>query len=197
MIIDVNHPETNSTGPCFRTVLLDRDGVINEKMAEGEYVCCVADFRLLPGVSRAIARLNQAGVLVLVVSNQRGVALGLYSSETVNAIHHKLQQVLGADGAHVDAFFFCPHDKNSCECRKPLPGLYRQAAARFPDIRPETSVMIGDSPSDIEFGKSLRMRTIWIEGPAETRKNGWESAARMADMQFASLPEAVDALLRK
>jgi FMN phosphatase YigB (HAD superfamily) len=57
--------------------------------------------------------------------------------------------------------------------------------------------MIGDSPSDIEFGKSLRMRTIWIEGPAETRKNGWESAARMADMQFASLPEAVDALLRK
>lgn len=178
------------------TLFLDRDGVINEKMPEGEYVRCANDLRVLAGVPEAIAKLNQAGIRVLVVSNQRGIALGLYTAEAVDLIHQALQEQLRAHGAHVDGFFFCPHDKATCQCRKPLPGLYEQAVAQFPGIRPETSVMIGDSLSDIEFGNSLNMSTIWITGDGRNRKPGSDMAGQFATTVCRDLPEAVAALLR-
>lgn len=134
---------------------------------------------------------------MIVVSNQRGIALELYSSADVEAIHANLQDVLKADGAHVDAFYFCPHDKQECNCRKPLPGMFEQAQLDFPDIRTSTSAIIGDSLSDIEFGKRLGMRTVFIEGHADLQKMGAEKAAELADAHFASLGEAVEALLRK
>jgi len=170
--------------------------VINEKMPEGHYVARIADFQLMPGVAEAIARLNAAGKRVIVVSNQRGIALGLYTAEVVDSIHVHLQTELRNVDARVDAFFYCPHDKNSCDCRKPLPGLYQQAKTKFSDITPEASAMVGDSLSDIEFGRNLGMRTVWIAGLRENRKPGWETAADLADMSFASLPEAVEELLR-
>lgn len=179
----------------IETVFLDRDGVINEKMPEGRYVSSVDDFRILPGVQEAIAKLNLAGIRVLVVSNQRGVALGALTSEFVERIHAFLQDHLTKHGAQVDAFYFCPHDKQSCGCRKPLPGLFHQAIKDFPDVRPERSVMIGDSLSDIEFGNRLGMRTIWVRGSSTHRKPGWEKAERLADQCFSSLPEAVKVLL--
>jgi D-glycero-D-manno-heptose 1,7-bisphosphate phosphatase len=179
----------------LRTIFLDRDGVLNEKMPEGSYVTAWADFRVLPGVPEAVARLNRAGLRVIVVSNQRGIALGLYSAADVAAIHANLQSTLKANGAHVDAFYFCPHDKGQCDCRKPLPGMFEQAQRAFPDITASTSAMVGDSLSDIEFGKRLGMRTVFIEGGAERRKAGAEEAAELADGRFASLQDAVEALL--
>jgi D-glycero-D-manno-heptose 1,7-bisphosphate phosphatase len=176
-------------------VFLDRDGVINRKMPEGEYVSCWSGFHLLPGVPRAIARLNQAGLRVIVVTNQRGVALGRYSAADVEEIHAQLARLLEADGARIDAFFFCPHDKNQCDCRKPLTGLFHQAVARFPGIEARSSIMIGDSVSDIEFGRRLGMSTIFIEGDPERRKPGSEKGPNLADQAFRSLPDAVDALL--
>ncbi|MGA8670232.1 MAG: HAD family hydrolase [Terracidiphilus sp.] len=181
----------------LRTIFLDRDGVLNKKMPEGSYVRAWSDFRVLPGAPEAVARLNRAGIRVIVVSNQRGIALGLYSSADVEAIHANLQDVLKADGAHVDAFYFCPHDKQECNCRKPLPGMFEQAQLDFPDISASTSAIIGDSLSDIEFGKRLGMRTVFIKGDAERQKTGAEKAAELADAHFASLGEAVEALLRK
>jgi D-glycero-D-manno-heptose 1,7-bisphosphate phosphatase len=76
-----------------------------------------------------------------------------------------------------------------------LPGLFEQAVAQFPEITAASSVMIGDSPTDIEFGRRLGMKTIFVEGDAERRKPGGEEAAKLADLRFGSLPEAVDALL--
>jgi D-glycero-D-manno-heptose 1,7-bisphosphate phosphatase len=181
----------------LRTIFLDRDGVLNEKMPEGSYVRARSDFRVLPGAPEAVARLNRAGIRVIVVSNQRGIALGLYSSADVEAIHANLQDILKADGAHVDAFYFCPHDKQACNCRKPLPGMFEQAQLDFPDISASTSAMIGDSLSDIEFGRRLGMGTVFIEGDAERQKAGAEKAAELADAHFASLGKAVEALLRK
>ena len=176
------------------TVFLDRDGVLNEKMPEGRYVTSWAEFQLLPGVPEAIARLNRAGLRVIVVSNQRGIALGLYSVADVEAIHAALQGLLNSQGAHVDAFYFCPHDKGQCNCRKPLPGLFDQAVAQFPAITAAGSVMIGDSLSDIEFGRRVGMTTIFIEGNAQRRKPGAESARQLADLSFPTLVEAVAAL---
>jgi D-glycero-D-manno-heptose 1,7-bisphosphate phosphatase len=181
----------------LRTIFLDRDGVLNEKMPEGSYVRAWSDFRVLPGVPEAVARLNRAGIRVIVVSNQRGIALGLYSEAEVAAIHANLQDVLKARGAHVDAFYICPHDKQHCNCRKPLPGMFEQAQRDFPDIKASTGAMIGDSLSDIEFGARLGMRTVFIEGDAERQKAGAEAAAELADARFASLAEAVEALLQK
>lgn len=168
---------------------------MNEKMPEGRYVASWADFRLLPGVPEAIGRLNRAGLRVIVVSNQRGVALGLYSAADVATIHANLQKLLGEQGAHVDAFYFCPHDKSQCNCRKPLPGLFEQSQRDFPDITPETSLMAGDSLSDIEFGRRLGMRTVFVEGDPERLKGGAEKAAELADGRFSSLQEAVECLL--
>ena len=181
--------------PAVKTVFLDRDGVINEKMPEGQYVRSVKDFRLLPGVAEAIRRLNHAGIRVIVVSNQRGVSLGLYTPDDVAAIHQHLEDLLLQHHAHIDAFYFCPHDKAQCNCRKPLPGMFEQAVEEFPDITPAASIMIGDSMSDIEFGHRLGMRAFFLEGDPGLRKEGAEKAIAAADRCFRSLSEAIDYLL--
>ena len=191
------------------TVFLDRDGVINRKLPEGEYVSSWERFELLPGVLEAMQALKAAGLRVVVVTNQRGVALGRYSTADVEAIHARLQTLLteggrsagavgqaGADGqAGVDAFYYCPHDKRMCRCRKPLPGMFEQAQAEFPQIVAGRSVMVGDSLSDIEFGRVVGMRTIFVRGDAAHRKPGWEQGEAMADAAADDLPAAVRLLL--
>ena len=191
----VSNSSTHPIASKLLTVFLDRDGVLNEKMPEGRYVESWSDFRLLPGVADAIGRLNRASLRVVVISNQRGIALGRYRAADVDAIHSALQGLLKTSGAHIDAFYFCPHDKEQCNCRKPLPGLFEQAVLDFPAITPETSAMIGDSLSDIEFGRRLGIRTVFIEGNAERQKPGAEAASDFADLRCASLVEAVDLLL--
>jgi D-glycero-D-manno-heptose 1,7-bisphosphate phosphatase len=177
----------------LKTVFLDRDGVLNEKMPEGEYVRSLGDLHVLPGVPDAIARLNRAGMKTIVVSNQRGIASGLYTNADVDGIHAQIQRNIAGAGGHIDAFFYCPHDENECDCRKPLGGLFHQAAAQFPGVEAKHSAMIGDSLTDIEFGRRLGMLTVFLEGDRE--KPGFAQAVELADLQFKSLPEAVDALL--
>jgi len=166
-------------------------------MPEGRYVTNWSEFKVLSGVTEAIAKLNAAGIRVLVVSNQRGVALGLYTADDVREIHAEFQKMLASQGAHIDAFYFCPHDKDQCNCRKPLPGMFEQAIADFPTISAASSAMIGDTLSDIEFGRRLKMTTVFLEGDSERQKPGAELARDLADMRFPSLREAVTGLLAK
>jgi len=182
----------------LKTVFLDRDGVINRKMPEGEHVTAWEKFVLLDRVPQALLRLKQAGLRILVVTNQGGVSRGLYSSHNVEYIHAKLNQILGNYAAQIDGFYYCPHGKKECDCRKPLPGMFESARRDFPEIEAATSVMIGDSLSDIEFGKNLGMRTIFIEGDAESKANqkpGAEKARELADQVADTLHDAVDLLL--
>ncbi len=181
----------------LRTVFLDRDGILNEKMPEGQYVTRWDEFHMLPGVSDAVRRLNEAGLLTIVVSNQRGIAKGLYTSADVESIHAAFERKLSEAGAHIDAFFICPHDHDECDCRKPLPGLFEQAVARFPQITAATSVMIGDSLADVEFGRRLGMATIFVEVDADRRSPHVQQASALVDLRFTSLPDAVDTLLAK
>jgi len=178
-------------------VFLDRDGVLNEKMPEGCYVTSWSEFNLLPGVAESLARINRAGLRVIVVSNQRCVALGLCTAADVDIIHSSFQNLLKGLGAYVDGFYFCPHDLGQCNCRKPLPGLYEQAAAEFPEITAESSAMIGDSLTDVEFGRRLGMLTVFIGGDPGRQKPGSQTAGSLADLRFASLAEAVDRLLNE
>jgi D-glycero-D-manno-heptose 1,7-bisphosphate phosphatase len=197
----VNNAFSNSVPDPIRAVLLDRDGVVNEKMPEGRYVTRWDEFHVLPGAVEAIGMLNTAGIPVIVVSNQRGIALGVYTAEDVLRIHGDFQKLLEARGAHVDGFYFCPHDhdhnKAQCNCRKPLPGMFEQAVADFPSINAAGSVMIGDSISDIDFGRRLGMTTVFLEGDAERQKPGADLARDLASFIFPSLYEAVTGLLAK
>jgi D-glycero-D-manno-heptose 1,7-bisphosphate phosphatase len=193
--IRVPHIQDSILPRALRTVFLDRDGVLNRKLPEGRYVSSPNLFQPLPGVPGAIARLNRAGIRVLVVTNQRGIALGHYTVADVKAVHAAFEKALAAHGAHVDAFYFCPHDKEQCNCRKPLPGLYQHAVKDFPDVSGQSSAMVGDSWSDIEFGRRLGMTTVFVEGNPELEKPGADRARDLADLRAASLSEAVDALL--
>lgn len=181
----------------LRTVFLDRDGILNEKMPEGRYVTSWSEFKLLPGVPESLGRLNRAGMRVIVVSNQRCIALGICAAQDVEAIHIAFQNLLLSFGAHVDAFYFCPHNDGQCNCRKPLPGLYELAVSAYPDINSESSVMIGDSLSDIEFGRGIGMLTVLVDGNPEGRKPGFRAAVEIADLHFPTLTQAVDSLLNK
>lgn len=177
------------------TVFLDRDGVINRKAAEGKYISEWDEFAILPGVEKAIAKLNRRQYRVLVVSNQRGIALGFNTAEAVEEIHKSLQQHLAAFNARVDGFYYCPHNEGECDCRKPATGLFERAVRDFPGMTPQTSVLIGDSLSDIQAARNFGCRSIFMQGDPSTRKAGSEKAERLADAVAGSLPEAVDILL--
>jgi D-glycero-D-manno-heptose 1,7-bisphosphate phosphatase len=177
-----------------RYVFLDRDGVLNRKAPEGAYVTDWAQFAWLPGAIDAIARMNRAGLTLILVTNQRGISLGLYTEADLERIHVNLQADLAQQGARLDAIYYCPHDKNQCTCRKPAIGLFEQAMKDFPEIQPANSVVIGDSISDIEAGRRLGMKTIFIQGEPELQKPRSSEAAALADAVASSLLEAVELL---
>ena len=177
-----------------RYVFLDRDGVLNRKMPEGAYVTSWEQFAWLPGAIEAIARMNQAGWTLIVVTNQRGVSLGRLTAEDLEHIHRNMQADLARHGARLDAIFSCPHDLGECKCRKPQTGLFEQAMRSFPQISSASSVVIGDSLSDIEAGRRLGMKTIFIEGDPDLQKSGGPEAESLADAVAPSLLEAVELL---
>ncbi len=145
-----------------RAAFLDRDGVINRKPSEGNYVTSWEGIEFLPGVSRAIALLNRAGFQVVVITNQRCVAKGLITTVALDSIHRRLREESALQGARVDAVYYCPHEvKPPCECRKPAPGLLL-AAAREHEIDLTASWMIGDSEIDIDAGKNAQCKTARI-----------------------------------
>jgi len=142
---------------------LDRDGTINEKAGEGDYIKGPGELTLLPGAAAAIRRLNDAALHVIVLTNQRGIALGLMSERDLEDVHAGLSaRLAAAAGAHIDAFFHCPHEIGECDCRKPGPGMFMQARERFPWIDLERSAIIGDGDGDVEAGRLLEMTTLQI-----------------------------------
>lgn len=148
-----------------RAVFLDRDGTIN---IEKEYLYRKEDFEFIPGVPEAIRLLNEAGILVVVVTNQSGVARGYYTEDDVEHLHRHIARKLEEAGARVDAWLYCPHHPSGrgsyslpCDCRKPMPGMLRQAARRY-DIDLENSIMIGDKLADVEAGLAAGCRTILV-----------------------------------
>jgi D-glycero-D-manno-heptose 1,7-bisphosphate phosphatase len=169
---------------------LDRDGTINVKAPEGEYIEGPGELRLLDGAAAAIARLNAAGVPVYVVTNQRGIALGRMTEDDLAAVHRRLDELLGAEGARVDAYYHCPHDKGACDCRKPGTAMLERAA-REHGIELARSVMIGDSESDVEAGRRAGARTILVArdaGAAPQPGGSAPDAASLLDAVRSVLP---------
>lgn len=149
----------------LRAVFLDRDGTIN---VEKKYLYQIAEFEFIPGVVEAVRMLNEAGFLVVVVTNQSGVARGYYTEDDVENLHRHVADELDKSGAWIDAWLYCPHHPDGrgsyslpCSCRKPLPGMLKEAA-RLYDIDLAASVMIGDKLADVSAGLAAGCRTILV-----------------------------------
>lgn len=145
-----------------RAIFLDRDGVINRKLTEDRYVTRVSQFELLPDVPEALAKLRGLGFLLVLITNQRGIARKFMSEEHLAAVHESMQRELAGYGAALDALYYCPHERDEdCGCRKPEPGMILTAAGDF-HIDLDSSYMVGDSESDVAAGRNAGTRTVRI-----------------------------------
>lgn len=144
-----------------RCVFLDRDGVINQKAAPHEYITCWNEFRILPNITDWIRLFNALDFLVIVVTNQRGIARERMTRESVDEMHRNMVAELADRGARIDDVFVCPHEENACNCRKPKPGMVREAQAKW-DIDLAASLMIGDSDDDSLLAKACGMRFLRV-----------------------------------
>lgn len=177
-----------------KAVFLDRDGVINE---ERGYVWLRKDLVLLPGVEDALKQIRKAGYLVIVITNQSGIAKGLYTEQDVRALHRSLNQDLISGVAQIDAFYFCPHHPDGlieeysipCYCRKPKNGLLLQAAKDW-DIDLQQSYFIGDSERDIIAGKKSGCTTYGV-----LTGHGFSQATEQPDYIADNISEAVRSIL--
>ena len=153
-----------------KAIFLDRDGTINEYVG---FLTDITNFRLLDGVCEAIKKINESEYLTIVITNQPVIARGEVTTEQLQKIHNKMETLLGAKGAFLNAIYYCPHHphggyvgeipelKFDCDCRKPKPGLLFKAAKDF-NIDLSHSWMIGDSDTDIECGKNGGCKTARI-----------------------------------
>ena len=157
-----------------RAVFLDRDGVINSYVRHPEFgtvdsPATPAEFSFLPSVGRALARLAQLDVLVIVVSNQPGIAKRRFTVSQLDAMTRKMNELARAAGGQIDAVYYCRHHPDAtlplyrkvCDCRKPKPGLLLSAMRDW-DIDPSASYMVGDGLGDILAGKSVRCTTLFV-----------------------------------
>ncbi|MDE2427089.1 MAG: D-glycero-beta-D-manno-heptose 1,7-bisphosphate 7-phosphatase [Burkholderiales bacterium] len=134
----------------MKLIILDRDGVINHDSES--FIKSPDEWVPIPGSLQAIARLNQAGYLVVVATNQSGIGRKLFDMATLNAIHQKMHTAAQQVGASIDAIFFCPHmADDNCDCRKPKPGLLQEIARRY-DVNLKGVHSVGDSLRDLQSG---------------------------------------------
>ncbi len=136
----------------WQLIILDRDGVINYD--SDEYIKSVDEWQALPGSLAAIAQINQLNIPVVVCTNQSGVSRKLFTVDTLQAMHHKLSTELAEHGGHLDNIYACIHHPDDhCSCRKPMPGMYNQAAREF-DAQAQHTLVIGDSLRDIQAAQA-------------------------------------------
>ena len=149
------------------TLFLDRDGVINKKL-EADYVKTWSEFEFIEGVKEAINYFLKHFGKIIIVTNQQGIGKGLMTEQDLQTIHNKMLNQLKCCDAVIHAIMYCPHlASDNCICRKPNIGMALKAKELFPEIDFSKSVMIGDSLSDIEFGKNAGMHTILIENKSK------------------------------
>jgi len=166
------------------TLFLDRDGVINQRIMGG-YVESVSDFHFLPFVHEAVSLCKTVFGRIIIVTNQQGIGKGIMTEEQLTVIHAYLRtQIPEIDGIYHSPYLACENNM----MRKPNIGMALAAKKDFPDIDFQKSIMVGDSFSDIEFGKNAKMKTVFISE---------EKIATSADMVFPSLFDFTLAMLKK
>jgi histidinol-phosphate phosphatase family protein len=143
------------------TLFLDRDGVINRKI-ENDYVKNIRDFELLPGVLESIYHFDKIFDKIIIVTNQQGIGKELYSHHDLEKVHQYLTYLVEEAHGRIDAIYYCPHLAGTCSCRKPRGGMGLNAKNDFPTIDFSKSIMVGDSDTDMEFARGLKMLAVKI-----------------------------------
>jgi D-glycero-D-manno-heptose 1,7-bisphosphate phosphatase len=167
MTVPANSPREREIAPKRPAAFLDRDGVL---IVDHGYVHRPDQLEWIDDAPAAVRLLNEAGYYVFVITNQSGVARGYYDEAAVNRFHAHMQRRLREQGAHVDAFYYCPHHPEgtvkdyaiSCRCRKPGIGLLEQAAKEWPIDR-DRSILIGDKESDLQAAASFKIRGVFFD----------------------------------
>jgi histidinol-phosphate phosphatase family protein len=171
------------------TLFLDRDGVINVRKMNG-YILTADEFQFLPHISESIAYFSTIFQHVFVVTNQQGIAKGLMSERNVLDIHDYMCDQIKINGGNISACYFAPELKSELNSlRKPNPGMALQAQSDFPEVDFQKSIMVGDTDSDIKFGKNLGMKTVRVKTV--------EPIGIEADLTVESLKELMDLWKRK
>jgi len=186
-----------------RAVFIDRDGTISEEVG---YVNHPSRYRVFPYAAEAIRRLNEAGWLAILVTNQAGVARGYFTEDVIGAVHTLLTRELERGGARLDAIYYCPHHPSvgeppyrfDCDCRKPRPGLIRRAADDL-DIDLAGSWMVGDRYSDTELALNAGTRAALVlsgygRGEWEYQRAAWR---HQPDLVAENLLEAVQTITKE
>jgi D-glycero-D-manno-heptose 1,7-bisphosphate phosphatase len=144
----------------MKTVILDRDGVINQD--SDAYIKTPDEWIAIPGSLEAIGRLTQAGYRVVVATNQSGLARGLFDQATLDAIHHKMESAIQKQGGELAGIYYCPHGPDDgCSCRKPKPGLLQQIEQEL-GIDPGQTVLVGDSLRDLQAATAFGIKPILV-----------------------------------
>ncbi|MEJ5961805.1 D-glycero-alpha-D-manno-heptose-1,7-bisphosphate 7-phosphatase [Pedobacter immunditicola] len=145
-----------------KAIFLDRDGVLNHEIYD--YICTVEEFEVLEYQIPPLKKLYDEGYMLIVITNQGGIAKERYTVETLDVMHKILFDKFEAQGAKITHAYYCPHHPSvseDCECRKPKSGMLLEAIATY-DIDPALSVMIGDKPRDVEAGNGAGVKGILI-----------------------------------
>jgi histidinol-phosphate phosphatase family protein len=178
-----------------KAVFVDRDGTIN---VDVHYLSTPSDLILYPGVAEGIATLAKSGFLIIIITNQAGIARGNLTHEMLGEIHKHLRSLIEALGGRIDAIYYCPHHPDEkCACRKPQPGMFDKAISDL-NIDPKQSFIIGDHMLDVEAGKAVGLTAVLIpEAGRETvvEEEKKKSAAK-ADFECREFSEAVKFILR-
>ena len=153
-----------------KAVFLDRDGVITDN-SEHYYLTRPEDLVLNPGVIETLKELRERGYLLIMITNQGGIATGDNTVENVKAVHRHLLELLGREGISLEEIYYCPHHQEveACLCRKPYPLMLEKGLARF-RVDAGRSYFIGDSERDVEAGKAAGVQTVRVESNGDLRK---------------------------
>ena len=180
-----NKPEVDKNWTLF----LDRDGVINVESV-GSYITTWSEFQFHDGVLDAIRSLSEIFGKIVVVTNQRGVSKGIMNIETLRDIHSNMRHVVADNGGRIDKVYSCTAMSDADHNRKPNTGMGIQAQQDFPDIDFKQSIMVGNSLSDMEFGKRLAMHTVFLT----TKYEPFSLPHDIIDEQHPSLKDWVKSL---
>ena len=186
-------PDSTAPRPA---VFLDRDGTIAEEVG---YLNHPSRCRIFPFAAAAIRRLNEAGLPVVVVSNQSGVGRGYFPESLVHSVNELMKKDLAATGARIDAVYYCPHTSaDHCDCRKPRPGLLERAAHEHA-LDLSRSFVVGDRYGDIELARNVRARGILVRTGYGEGELAWHSSKWPTQPDFVAedLSKAADWILRQ
>ena len=183
-------------------VFIDRDGTMT---VEGGYINHPSRLQLIRGSADAIRLCNEHGILAILATNQAGVARGYFTEDLIHVVHGKLEKMLAAKGAKMDAIYYCPHHpregkrpyRADCDCRKPKPGMIERGCEELPVDR-SRSYMVGDKISDSEFGHKMGLRTVMVmtgygRGEYEYQRQDWTDTP---DYIAKNLKDAVEWIIR-